>query len=191
MWGAFEASWALAAVAVTGVVLSAGYLLWYYERAFFGPAGSTRIKTLRDLNTRETTAMGMVLALVIAIGVSPMPLINITSASTTALAERLSERSRSVSAAVEPPATAPVTDPTEKIRHRPHQLQTKHIWQRCVQFLSKMKLQPQIQGILCASQSVNNFVASVVFFGFNRGCAHLFEHFGAEHSRHNLEEPTP
>jgi len=33
MWGAFEANWALAAVAVTGVVLSAGYLLWYYERA--------------------------------------------------------------------------------------------------------------------------------------------------------------
>jgi len=114
MWGAFEANWALAAVAVTGVVLSAGYLLWYYERAFFGPAGSTRIKTLRDLNTRETTAMGVVLALVIAIGVFPMPLINITSASTSALAERLSERSRTVSAAVQLPAPAQQAPLTEE-----------------------------------------------------------------------------
>jgi len=94
MWGAFEANWALAAVAVTGVVLSAGYLLWYYERAFFGPAGSPTIKTLRDLNSGETAAMGVVLALVIAIGVYPMPLIKMTSASTAALAQRLDERSR-------------------------------------------------------------------------------------------------
>ena len=89
MWGAFEANWALAAVAVTGVVLSAGYFLWYYERAFFGPAGSNRVKTMADLNGRETWAMSAVMALVIAIGIFPMPLINMTSASTTALAQRL------------------------------------------------------------------------------------------------------
>ncbi len=93
MWGAFESDWLLAAVAVIGVVLSAGYLLWYYERAFFGPPGSAKIQTIRDLNTRETTAMGVVLALVILIGVYPMPLIDISSASTTALAQRLEERS--------------------------------------------------------------------------------------------------
>ena len=92
LWGAFEANWALAAVAVTGVVLSAGYFLWYYERAFFGPAGSEKVKKLLDLNPRETAAMSAVLAIVIAIGVYPMPLINMTSASTTALAERIEKR---------------------------------------------------------------------------------------------------
>ncbi len=98
MWGAFELNWALAAVAVTGVVLSAGYLLWYYERAFFGPPGSAKIQTLRDLNSRETAAMGVVLAIVIAIGVYPMPILNITSASTKALADRLDERSLALTA---------------------------------------------------------------------------------------------
>jgi len=104
MWGAFEADWALAAVAVTGVVLSAGYLLWYYERAFFGPAGSAKIAKLPDLNSSETTAMGLVLAVVIVIGVYPMPLINLTSASTTALAERLEDRGRALAAANATPA---------------------------------------------------------------------------------------
>ncbi len=100
MWGAFEANWALAAVAVTGVILSAGYLLWYYERAFFGPAGSEKIKTLKDINPRETAAMSMVLALVILIGVYPMPILNMTSASTSALADRLEERGQAMSAGI-------------------------------------------------------------------------------------------
>ncbi len=89
MLGAFQAHWLLAAVAVIGVVLSAGYFLWYYERAFFGPPSSPRVAALRDLNGRETFAMGAVLALVLAIGLFPMPLINITSGSVTALAARL------------------------------------------------------------------------------------------------------
>ena len=44
---------------------------------------------MADLNGRETWAMSAVMALVIAIGIFPMPLINMTSASTTALAQRL------------------------------------------------------------------------------------------------------
>ena len=92
MWSAFEADWRLAAVAVIGVVLSAGYFLWYYERAFFGPAGSDKVKSMLDLNPRETAAMSVVLALVIAIGVFPSPLIDMTSASTAALAKRLDDK---------------------------------------------------------------------------------------------------
>jgi len=89
MLGAFQAYWLLAAVAVIGVVLSAGYFLWYYERAFFGPPSSPRVAALRDLNGRESLAMGAVLALVLAIGLFPMPLINITAGSVTALSDRL------------------------------------------------------------------------------------------------------
>lgn len=97
MWGAFEASWMLAAVAVIGVVLSAGYFLWYYERAFFGPAGSSTVKSMIDINPRETFAMSVVLAIVIGIGVYPMPLLKMTSASTTAIAQRIDARVLAVS----------------------------------------------------------------------------------------------
>src|SRR5437660_2810268 len=51
--GAFRAHRALAAVGVLGVILGAAYFLWYYERAFFGPAAPGPQKPLRDLQTRE------------------------------------------------------------------------------------------------------------------------------------------
>ena len=35
--GAFQASWVYGSIAVLGVILSAAYFLWYYERAMFGP----------------------------------------------------------------------------------------------------------------------------------------------------------
>lgn len=89
MWGAFETNWMLAAVAVIGVVLSAGYFLWYYERAFFGPAGSSVVRSMVDISPRETFAMSVILAIVIAVGVYPLPLLNKTAASTTALEQRL------------------------------------------------------------------------------------------------------
>jgi NADH-quinone oxidoreductase subunit M len=97
MWGAFEANWALAAVAVIGVVLSAGYFLWYYERAFFGPAGSAKVKSLVDLSGRETAAMSVVLATVIALGVFPSPMLNMTAASTAALAKKLDDKALAMS----------------------------------------------------------------------------------------------
>src|SRR2546427_506103 len=51
--GAFRAHWALAAVGVLGVILGAAYFLWYYERAFFGPAAPGPQKPLHDLYPRE------------------------------------------------------------------------------------------------------------------------------------------
>ena len=96
MWGAFVSNWYLAAVAVVGVVLSAGYFLWYYERAFFGPPGSAKIARLLDLNARETAVMAATLALIVAIGLYPAPLLNMTSASTEALTKRLESRNAAV-----------------------------------------------------------------------------------------------
>ena len=96
MWGAFESNWHLAAVAIIGVVISAGYFLWYYERAFFGPPGSAKIAKLIDLNVRETSVMAVTLALVVAIGLYPTPLLNMTSASTEALVKRLESRNAAV-----------------------------------------------------------------------------------------------
>ncbi|MDA8574213.1 NADH-quinone oxidoreductase subunit M [Alphaproteobacteria bacterium] len=103
MWGAFEQHWQLAAVAVIGVALSAGYFLWYYERAFFGPAKPSPRATLRDLTGRETFAMSGVFALVIAIGLYPMPLLTMTASSVNALAERL-DASRMAAQMQESPA---------------------------------------------------------------------------------------
>ncbi|MDQ3086469.1 MAG: NADH-quinone oxidoreductase subunit M [Actinomycetota bacterium] len=85
--GAFRAHWALAAVAVLGVVLSAAYLLTYYERAFLGPATRAATETLRDLGAREAGMAAVISAAILWVGLFPGPFLEITRGSVEALAE--------------------------------------------------------------------------------------------------------
>ncbi len=99
LMGAFRAHWALAAVGVLGVILSAGYFLWYYERAFFGPVTNATVARLRDLGARETLVAASVSGLIFWIGLYPRPLIEITRGSVEALVAHVDR----------PPAT-PIAD---------------------------------------------------------------------------------
>jgi NADH-quinone oxidoreductase subunit M len=57
-----------------GIVLGAAYLLWLYQRVFWGPLDNPANAALQDVNRRE---LGMMMALVILmvwIGVYPKPL---------------------------------------------------------------------------------------------------------------------
>jgi NADH-quinone oxidoreductase subunit M len=68
--GAFGADRLLGAVAVSGVVLAAIYMLWAYQRAFQG-SGSERHRGLADLVPREVAAAAAVVAVMLALGVYP------------------------------------------------------------------------------------------------------------------------
>jgi NADH-quinone oxidoreductase subunit M len=68
--GAFGASYWLGAIAVSGVVLAAIYLLWAYQRTFQGPKREGQ-RTLRDMLPREFAAVVPVVAAMLAIGVYP------------------------------------------------------------------------------------------------------------------------
>ena len=59
--GAANRSIVWAAFAAVGIVLGAAYLLWLYQRVFWGPLDNPANKTLLDVNGRE---LGMLLALV-------------------------------------------------------------------------------------------------------------------------------
>ena len=64
----------LAVFAAVGIVLGAAYLLWLYQRVFWGPLDNPANAALADVNGRE---MGMMVALVILmvwIGIYPKPL---------------------------------------------------------------------------------------------------------------------
>ena len=87
--GAFRADWQLASVAVLGVVVSAGYFLWYYERAFFGPVSNRTVTRMPDLNVSETTVVSAVAVLILVIGLYPAPVLSITGASVAAVAKRV------------------------------------------------------------------------------------------------------
>jgi len=91
--GAFRAQWQFAAVGVLGVILSAAYFLWYYERAFFGPVTSKVVPKLQDLTPRELIVAGSTAVLILWIGFYPAPILNITSGSVEALVKRVNQGS--------------------------------------------------------------------------------------------------
>jgi NADH-quinone oxidoreductase subunit M len=82
--------WATA-VATSGVVLGALYLLWMYERTIFGPVVHEETRRLKDLGTRELVVITPVLALCLVMGLYPTPIlrrIEPAVARTIAIAQR-------------------------------------------------------------------------------------------------------
>ena len=60
-------------VAVIGIVLGAAYMLWMYQRVFFGPLNKEENKGLPDLNTRELVYLLPIVFLCFWIGLYPRP----------------------------------------------------------------------------------------------------------------------
>jgi NADH-quinone oxidoreductase subunit M len=75
MRGAFEANPWWAGWAALGIVLNAGYMLWLYQRMFFGDIDNPKNETLKDLKGREWAYMTPLLVLSLWIGVYPKPFI--------------------------------------------------------------------------------------------------------------------
>jgi NADH-quinone oxidoreductase subunit M len=76
--GAFKANALWAVLAASGVVLGAIYMLWMYQRVFFGPVkhgegGSGGLTGLKDLNLREIVVFLPILAMIFFMGVYPKP----------------------------------------------------------------------------------------------------------------------
>jgi NADH-quinone oxidoreductase subunit M len=87
--GAFRQHWVLGTIGVLGVILGAGYFLWYYERAFFGPPGPNVGKPVSDLLPREWGIAAALSIMILWIGLYPAPFLNRINSSIQALAERL------------------------------------------------------------------------------------------------------
>jgi NADH-quinone oxidoreductase subunit M len=75
MRGAFEAQPWWAAWAALGIILNAGYMLWLYQRMFFGHVDNPKNENLTDMNGREWAYMLPLVALSLWIGVYPKPFI--------------------------------------------------------------------------------------------------------------------
>jgi NADH-quinone oxidoreductase subunit M len=72
--GAFFSHGPFAVIAAVGVILSAVYLLWAYQRMMHGEAREEHAD-LRDLTPREYLVLAPVVAAIVAIGVYPKPLL--------------------------------------------------------------------------------------------------------------------
>jgi len=71
--GAFNRAWWWALLAALGIVLGAAYMLWMYQRVFFGPLTNPENKGLADLNRRELVYLVPIVLLCFWIGIYPRP----------------------------------------------------------------------------------------------------------------------
>ncbi len=77
LMGTFPVSWVWTAIAATGIVLGAGYMLWLYQRVMFGRIVHPANESLRDLTVREFATFAPLLVLVFWIGVFPKPFLDL------------------------------------------------------------------------------------------------------------------
>jgi NADH-quinone oxidoreductase subunit M len=75
--GTFMAKWKWAAWAVPGVVLAAAYLLWLYQRVFFGTVTNPKNEKLHDLTPREVATFVPLIIMAFWIGLYPKPFFEI------------------------------------------------------------------------------------------------------------------
>jgi NADH-quinone oxidoreductase subunit M len=68
---------AYAVIAAIGIVLGAAYLLWLYQRVFWGPLDNPANAAVPDVNRRELMLMLSLIGLMVWIGVYPKPLFDI------------------------------------------------------------------------------------------------------------------
>jgi NADH-quinone oxidoreductase subunit M len=77
--GAFLADWRWALFASLGVVLGAAYMLWLYQRVFFGELKHEENKVLQDVNLREVLTLAPLVVACFWIGVYPKPFFAMTA----------------------------------------------------------------------------------------------------------------
>jgi NADH-quinone oxidoreductase subunit M len=70
--GAFQARPIYGILGATGVIWSACYLLWMYQRVFFGKVTHPVNNTLTDLSLREKTALWPIAVAALVMGVAPL-----------------------------------------------------------------------------------------------------------------------
>src|ERR1700735_4480159 len=73
--GTFTKYQAAAVAATVGIILAAIYILWLYQRTMTGPV-QPGLETMPDLKARELWAIGPLIALIVALGVYPQPVLN-------------------------------------------------------------------------------------------------------------------
>jgi NADH-quinone oxidoreductase subunit M len=75
----------VAVAASTTLIFGAAYSLWMYKRVIFGAIANPEVAKLQDVNRREFWMLALLAAIVVAMGVFPRPVTDVTEVSIDAL----------------------------------------------------------------------------------------------------------
>jgi NADH-quinone oxidoreductase subunit M len=95
---AFKVNTWVAALATTGIILSAAYALWLYRRIIFGQIEKASLRAIADLSYREVAVLGPLVLLIILFGFYPAPLLDVTAVSVKKLVSNYEAAIRAASA---------------------------------------------------------------------------------------------
>jgi NADH-quinone oxidoreductase subunit M len=87
--GAFEANPAWAAWGALGIILNAAYMLWLYQRMFFGTIDNPKNEKLSDMNVREWAYMIPLVIMSLWIGVYPKPFLEFVQRPVNAVVKQI------------------------------------------------------------------------------------------------------
>jgi NADH-quinone oxidoreductase subunit M len=87
LMGAFKVNTWVAFIATSGVILSAGYALWLYRKVVYGALEKPGLMGMTDIGGREIFIFMPLVVLTILFGFYPKPVLDMSSASVTALLE--------------------------------------------------------------------------------------------------------
>jgi len=87
--GSYHSRAIYAALAALGVVLAAVYLLWMYQRVFYGEIRDDKNRNLPDCNLREKLILASVVTVILAMGVYPQPFLRRMDPSAAAILSRV------------------------------------------------------------------------------------------------------
>ena len=111
--GTFMENWKWAAWAVPGVILAAAYLLWLYQRVFFGSVTNPKNEKLHDLTPREIATFVPLIIMALWIGIYPKPFFEILEQPSIQIARTVREGARISNVLASTPANAPANAPAK------------------------------------------------------------------------------
>ncbi|MCX7299742.1 MAG: NADH-quinone oxidoreductase subunit M [Rhodobacterales bacterium] len=85
LMGVFQVNTWVAAVATSGVILSAAYALWLYRRVVMGELIKEGLKSITDMNRRERVIFAPLVVMTLLLGVYPSLVTDLIGPSVTAL----------------------------------------------------------------------------------------------------------
>jgi len=108
--GTYQVHWNWAAWAATGVILSACYLLWSYQRVFFGEITVEKNRELPDLSSRERAILVAMAVITLWMGIGSVFITGRTATASDSVIEQMNRPPRAEEAKV-PVKLAPQVGP--------------------------------------------------------------------------------